>query len=425
MSIEAIKLILEEKIGLNPESVGDSSIQRAITHRLTQLKITDIIQYHALLLGNSKELRELIEEIIVPETWFFRNKKPFEAFHTIFNQHILPNRNKKKKIRILSIPCSTGEEPYSLAIVLHERGMHPKDVEITAVDISHQAIAKAKRATYTKNAFRDTDDDRVDKYFDKRGTEYQIIESIQDFVKFKHKNVFMGSLSPHPGYFDVIFCRNLLIYFDYEKQQIVLEKLHRALKTNGALFVGHAEALMVTEQNFSRHDDAQAFSFLKKAYEKNSPRKTANKSNDSTSNRLTIVKDQLSKANRAREILLKKRLSAVLKKDPYKDNALSFRPVENLITQQKNEEALGMCKEYLKRDKDSAHGYYLLALLKSKRGENKKAQSLLKKVIYLDQNHKAALMLSLELARQDGDTEATTSFQRRIDRITKQSKGSL
>jgi len=425
MSTEAIKLLLEEKIGLNPVSVGESSIQRAINHRLTQLEIADTAQYHSLLLEDSKELRALIEETIVPETWFFRNKMPFEAFSKIFSQHILPNKNKKKKIRILSIPCSTGEEPYSLAIVLHELGMNPKDVEIIAADISQQSIEKAKRAIYIENALRDTDADRVNKYFDKCDSEYQIIEPIQKFVKFKHNNIFIGSLSPYPGYFDVIFCRNLLIYFDSKKQQVVLEKLHRSLKANGALFVGHAEALMVEDENFSRLDDVRAFSFLKKVRKKNILGKNTNKSTASTSSRLTVVKDQLSKANRERENLLQNRISAALKKDRYKDSAVSFGPVEKLIAQEKNQEALGMCEKYLERDKDSAQGYYLLAVLKSKSGEIKKAQSLLKKAIYLDQNHKAALILSLEFAKQDGDVEATTSYQRRIDRLTKQSNGRL
>ncbi len=429
MSCESIKLLLEDKIGLNPVSVGESSIQRAIHHRLAQLQITDLGKYHSLLLENNKELCELIEEIVVPETWFFRNKTPFEAFNKIFNRHILPGRNKKKKIRILSVPCSTGEEPYSLAMILHEHGMNPKDVEIMAVDISLQAIEKAKRAIYSENAFRDTHDSRIKKYFEKHNSQYHLTKSIQKFVKFKQSNVFSGSLSPYPGYFDAIFCRNLLIYFGREKQQIVLEKLHRALKKNGALFVGHAEPLMVTDNQFSRLDEVKTFSFLKVPYNKHAVRKnSANTLKMNISKQLTVIGCQLSKTNSERVGLSKTsqhnapQISGILsdeqRKDMYsKDASLSFRRVEKLISEKRNQEALVLCEKFLEKDKHSAQGHYLLALLKCKSGEIKKAQSLLKKTIYLDQNHKAALILSSELARQDGDIDAIASYQRRIDRL--------
>jgi len=198
------------------------------------------------------------------------------------------------------------------------------------------------------------------------------------------------------------------------------------------LFVGHAESSMVTENYFSRIGDANAFSFLRNSVNNKLKKYSTTNTKANASDQLRTVKNQLSKINKERSESNKKsairesqdnnKLSASLKKDLYNGTSLSFRPVEKLITEEKNQEALDLCEQYLERDKNSAQGHYLLALLKHKNGEVKKAQSLLKKAIFLDQNHEAALILSSELAKQDGDMEATKSYQRRIERLRKQSK---
>lgn len=269
MAFEQIKILLNEKIGLAPDSISDSSIERALIFRISELNLSGYDNYYRRITNDSRELRELVEEVAVPETWFFRNDTPFQFFKQYLLEDILPNKQKNKKIRILSIPCSTGEEPYSIAIAVNEAGVGARDIEIDAVDISRRGISKAKAALYSNNSFRNIDQDLVDKYFDKIASGFKLKCFIRKQVKFKQGNILVGSLGPHPGYYDIIFCRNLLIYFDKKNQLLTQEKLCRTLKKAGLLFVGHAETVQISSEYFVPKADAESFSFQKKYIENN------------------------------------------------------------------------------------------------------------------------------------------------------------
>jgi chemotaxis protein methyltransferase WspC len=262
MSIDAIKKLLHQKIGLNAVSIGSSSIERAIEHRRCQSQLKNVEDYYGLLLSDMQELTELVEEIVVPETWFFRNKTPFEAFQEFYISQVL-SRESDEQARILSIPCSTGEEPYSILISLLEIGIDLNSVSVDAVDISKKALATAKQATYGRNSFRDVNEEIRNRYFVKSGANYQLMDEIKSHVTFKQGNFLIGSLAPHIGYYDVIFCRNLLIYFDRQTQSIALEKLHRSLREDGALFVGHAETSQITKILFKQLPYANSFGYQK------------------------------------------------------------------------------------------------------------------------------------------------------------------
>ncbi|MEE8379870.1 MAG: CheR family methyltransferase, partial [Gammaproteobacteria bacterium] len=165
MAFSKIKSLLKETIGLSSESIGDSSIERAINHRKDILKIDHADGYMSLLLEDESELEELVEEVVVPETWFFRNLVPFETLSSC-----VPELDKRKKLessplRVLSLPCSTGEEPYSIAITLMELGLKENEFLIDAQDISKRAIRKARRAIYGKHSFREESDVNLEKYF--------------------------------------------------------------------------------------------------------------------------------------------------------------------------------------------------------------------------------------------------------------------
>ena len=262
MSIEAIKKLLHQKIGLNAVSIGSSSVERAIEHRRAQSEIKTVDDYYNVLLSDMLELNELVEEIVVPETWFFRNKTSFQAFQDFFISDVL-SRDTEQQTRILSIPCSTGEEPYSILISLLEIGIDLNMVVLDAVDISYKALTLAQQATYGSNSLRDVDEDIRNRYFIKKGSNYLLKEEIRSHVNFKQGNFLVGPLAPYAGYYDVIFCRNLLIYFDRHTQSIALEKLHRSLREGGALFVGHAETTQITKILFRQLPYANSFSYQK------------------------------------------------------------------------------------------------------------------------------------------------------------------
>jgi len=428
MPFESIKKLLLQKIGLNASSVGDSSIDRAIKHRLSIKKIDEVKQYYELLLVDMEELTELVEEVVVPETWFFRNKTPFDAFSKFIIGDILPNLQKDEKVRVLSIPCSSGEEPYSAAISLHKAGVPMEKVHIDAIDISKRALTKAKRAIYGKNSFRGTDEDLQREYFKKGGAGFKLIDEIRDVVNFKSGNILVASLSAAPEYYHAVFCRNLLIYFNRDTQNTVLQKIHRVLKERGALFVGHAETALVTRDIFVQLFSARSFGYIKVGHSEINKYKRKESKPANIPDRWQVVFEQLAKIP-----VLEKKLLATESKNRYSEQhkipktteeqvflkpKVSLISVERLVTQSKYTEAIELCRRYLKEKVDSADGYYLLGLVLDRDGQGLEADQMLRRAIYLDPNHEKALKLAALLAENRGDIEAALSYKRRIKRVS-------
>jgi chemotaxis protein methyltransferase WspC len=428
MPFTSIKKLLHQKIGLNASSVGDSSIERAVKHRLEANKLNDVKNYYELLLANSTELAELVEEVVVPETWFFRNNTPFDAFKDYVTKTIAPKLEAGEKIRILSIPCSTGEEPYSAAICLHRAGVPLERLAIDAVDISKRALTKAKRAIYGRNSFRGVDEGIKDNYFKKGGAGYRLIEEIRDVVNFQQGNFLIGPLSSEANYYDAIFCRNLLIYFDRETQKQALDKLHRALKERGALFVGHAETSQVAKDLFVQLYSARSFGYVKVSESNCRKTKRVKQLPQKIPDQWESVFNQLAKLTTAKAEVARTRPENRTKSTKTKSSEaitpkISLRSVERLANQGKYSDAIELCLIYLKQTPDSADGYYMLALVKDLNGESNEAGSLLRKAIYLNTNHEQALVMAALLAEKSGDIESALSYKRRAKRVAQRKPG--
>lgn len=426
MPFSPIKDLLQQKIGLNASSVGDSSIERAVRHRLAFNKVDDVKDYYEMLLANATELAELVEEVVVPETWFFRNNTPFDAFKDYITKTVEPQLKHGEKIRILSIPCSSGEEPYSAAISLHSAGLSLDKIQIDAMDISKRAIAKAKRAIYGKNSFRGIDEDIQNTYFVKGGAGYRLIEEVREVVNFRQGNFLIGSLSPQPDYYDAIFCRNLLIYFDRPTQKMALEKIHRSLKERGALFVGHAETSQVTRDLFVQLYSARSFGYVKVNEEQRRQSKRESQLPAKVPHQWQSVFDQLAKLS-SKEPVTPKPKTAKPQPSPQASSSatrenvepkISLISVERLANKGKYLEAIELCQLYLKQTPDSADAYYMLGLIKDLNGESGEADGFLRKAIYLNPNHEQALVLAGLLAEKRGEIEAAMSYKRRARRVS-------
>jgi len=458
MSLINIKKLLRQSIGLNASSIGDSSIERAIKHRLKSLTLSSIEDYYQLLLEDAQEAGEFIEEIVVPETWFFRNSTPFDAVRDYFYDVLQPKLLKNEVIRILSVPCASGEEAYSIAITLLSAGISLHNVEIDAMDISKRALVKARRAIYCKNSFRGVDDSLRDKYFEKEGADYRLISEVRNKVDFKQGNILVGPLSPQSGYYDIIFCRNLLIYFDGETQNLAIEKLHRSLSENGVLFVGHAETSLAPRNMFERLYSPRSFGF-KKRDALHHPVVSSGATNlNQTEIKMGAfpvkVPDQwqgvfeqlaklptgaedkaafdelmLNQLNKTMDSAINKSSISTPAPNPKpqgkqkksaksrKINKLSLRTAERLINEGQIEQAMQHCEAYLQQSPNSAHAYYMMGLIKNTLDCGAEAEELLRKAIYLDPNHEQALQLCGVLANKRGDEESAQSYQRRADRV--------
>ncbi|MDF2365934.1 protein-glutamate O-methyltransferase CheR [Sneathiella sp.] len=190
-------------------------------------------------------LEEITEAMTTNETFFFRDTKPFDTFRDVVLPQLLKARAAKKSLRIWTAACSTGQEPYSIAMLLKEEAakMAGWRVEIMATDISQEVLEKAKAGLYSQfEVQRGLPIQLLMKHFQQVGEMWQIDSSIRAMVKFQSKNLLedLGNL----GHFDVVFCRNVLIYFDQLTKGRVLTQIHNILTDDGALFLGGAETVL-------------------------------------------------------------------------------------------------------------------------------------------------------------------------------------
>ncbi len=192
---------------------------------------------------DGEEFQELMNSITVNETYFFREKDQFE----VLVNNILPELHRvlpvSKPIRILSSPCSTGEEPYSMILHILEEGniVEKRDIEIIGIDIDSTVIKKAKLAKYSERSVHAIPKNILAKWFQKKTLGYDLIEDLHGTVDFKVANVFDRAQMRKLGKFDVIFSRNMLIYFDDASRKEVAMTFYDMLNPGGYVLLGHAE----------------------------------------------------------------------------------------------------------------------------------------------------------------------------------------
>ena len=189
------------------------------------------------------ELCEIIERITTNETYFFREEFQLRDFM----EDLVPEFLKRKgdePIRIWSAGCSSGEEPFSLVMLLKEAGYYDESAfQVLGVDISQQVIEKAREGIYRENAFRETTPARLDKYFAPVGSRYQLGNDIREAVDFKQVNLMEPKEVEDIPRVDIIFCRNVMIYFSQNSRRHLLNTFYDKLNPGGYLLLGHSETL--------------------------------------------------------------------------------------------------------------------------------------------------------------------------------------
>lgn len=216
-------------------------------------KLSGLQELVDILLKNKTAplVKEVVETMTINETYFFRDKVPFDKFSQVVLPKLLEARPVYKTIRIWSAACSSGQEPYSLAMILDQ--MKPqlggRRVEIIATDLSEAILAKAREGLYSQfEVQRGLPTPFLLRYFDQKGDKWQIKESLRSQVTFRRLNL-LNDYSPI-GNVDVIFCRNVLIYFDAAGKREVLAKMRRHLAPDGFLMLGASESLLGASTDF-------------------------------------------------------------------------------------------------------------------------------------------------------------------------------
>jgi len=259
-----IEALLQKAIGLKVTSIGRASLDRSVQRRMKALAIANRDIYVEKLKASTLELKDLIEEVIIPETWFFRDREPFKAMIQYLVSLWAP-RHRHSLFKVLSVPCSTGEEPYSIAMSLLGSGWPADKFTVHAVDISQRSIGRAREGLYSEHSFRGSDLFYRSRYFRRSQDKfYTLNKNVRDKVHFHTGNILNRTFMEGMGLFDVIFFRNVLIYFDSDSRHKALTTLSKILQDDGILFVGHAEANLLNDFPFMPAPYPQSFAFHKK-----------------------------------------------------------------------------------------------------------------------------------------------------------------
>lgn len=248
--------------GISTAIIGGHALKRAVQQRLTSTGIADAEAYVALLESSPEEQQELIELIVVPETWFFRDRNPYAYLRDHVNRHH-KGAGPSQPLRLLSAPCSTGEEPYSMAMTLLDMGLPKDGFRIDAIDISHHSIRRARQAVYGKHSFRGVSEAERQLYFQPSAQGLALLPSIRQTVHFRCANL-MVALADLARPYDVIFCRNLLIYLEEAASQHLLESLAGLMNDGALLIVGSAETGKVPSALFEAIREPFVFGYRRR-----------------------------------------------------------------------------------------------------------------------------------------------------------------
>jgi len=262
LALSILESVLLEEMGLNISSLGKNSINKALSRRMHTLSIENFYTYLSLLKKSSTEINAFIDEVAINETWFYRDEAPFNAL----SKYALSILKKfpDEPLHLLSVPCATGEEPYSMAISLLEAGLNENQYSIDAIDISPRSLKIAREGIYRKNSFRGHSSRFQRRYFNTASHQsYAINDTVKKNVHFMKGNLLNLNVPLASPSYNAIFCRNLLIYLDSQFHKKAIDILSGLLKDNGLLIVGHSESGLFTSSQFKATPEPNSFSFFK------------------------------------------------------------------------------------------------------------------------------------------------------------------
>lgn len=241
--LTTILQMVQKTSGVDFSQYKLSTIKRRIIRRVLLQKLNTLSEYAQFIKGNSQELTQLFNDLLINVTTFFRDQDLSEYLKNTLLPEVIKNKKHNEPIRIWVPACSTGQEVYSLAILLIEAlGEHYAHlpIQIFATDLSEIAINKARLALYTKEEIADMDPRRLQRFFTKKDGNYRIIKSIRDLCVFATHNI---AKDPPFSRLDIISCCNLLIYLDTNLQKKIIASFHYSLNNNGYLILGKSETI--------------------------------------------------------------------------------------------------------------------------------------------------------------------------------------
>lgn len=453
-ALEQCRALCDEA-GFDPGCVPDDLLLAAIRRRRIALSGVTEADYARLLSGTPDERAELREELFVRESWFFRDRLPFDLLIQHARTH-WRTRSKDEPVRVLSAPCANGEEPYSIAMALADAGIPAAAQRIIAVDLSQRALAHARTATYTQKAIREIPPALAERCLEVAGDRWRVRADIRAVVDFRRANLLdvasvVGGMS-----FDAVFCRNGLIYLAADARDRILAQLRGVLAPDGLVFLGHAESGLANAAGLAPAGPAGAFVFrriFRSGTDGSRPIQRSARGTTVTSapvtngvdvldrmdpaaerhTRLpepkrsirppapkpdrTIESDDPARTDGSTQVLPKQVLSTQVLSTQIDEDTSTRLSLGHLADLGRYAEALAGAQLWLASHPADAEMHHLCGLILTALNQTEEARRCYERALYLDPAHVPSLALLQGLLEARGDTVGAERLQARMQRV--------
>lgn len=404
-----IERFLSDTFGFDPELIGRRHISDAVKVRIKMVMTTDEDKYLEILKSDSEELDRFVEQIVVPETWFFRDRESFNFLKKNIDES-WRTLHSGKTLRILSVPCSTGEEPYSIAMVLLEAGLSADSFRIDAVDVSRKALKTAKKAVYGKGSFRGEKKSFQDRYFTMTKDGYELGGAVKGLVHFYHENFIKPYVLKGHEPYQIIFCKNLLIYLTDDARNKVFFNLERLLSPGGVIFTGHSEMMSFLQKGYKPFGHSRSFACRKT--------ESLEIMQSAASTPPLAPPGVVTSFTTAMQPAETERAGSVHphSEQPTPESVLAR--VRKLADRGKLDEAMKLCGQFLEGHSDNKEAYYLMGLINLALDYFASAEDYFQKALYLDPYYYEALLHMNLLYEKRGEMSKAFIIKERMRRFT-------
>lgn len=250
VDFERFRSLIYDESGIHFSESNRTILESRLKERLRHAGLETIAEYYTHVRSNGEELKVLLDAVTTNLTRFFRNTAHWETFENFVVPNLIEQKRKRGEtvVRVWSAGCSTGEEPYTLAMELKELLPPGFTAEVLASDLSLKSVLTAQQGFYADSRISGIPEPFLAKYFDRKEGGYQVKETLKQLIKFDYHNLKHDSGRRN---LDVIFCRNVLIYFDEAAQKAVVDRFYEALAPHSFLFIGHSESLFGMDTKFT------------------------------------------------------------------------------------------------------------------------------------------------------------------------------
>lgn len=394
MSRAALIERLQRTLGLDPQSIGAVTLNHAIDEACADLKARDAAELLARVERDPGEWQRFVDCMVVPETWLFRVPEQFDDLL----QHIRALPADRRPLRLLSLPCASGEEAWSIAATMLRGGFAGSEFEVTGVDVSARAIAQARQAQYRRTALRGRPADL--EWFHWEDELLSPAPMLRRSVRFRCANVLAPDVFAPGERFDVIFCRNLLIYLDETARRQALGQLLGVLAEDGLLIAGQAEVLSAIDRRLAPLAGYGPLSF----------------------GRVREVREPARRPPVA--AATPSRALPSMPRGPRPSRQPPVEPATDLLLRAQQAADAGalaparaLCQALLTEQPESAAGWFLLGMVDMADGQLDAAEQAFARASYLDRGHQDALLHRAALAERRGQAAEAAQLRSRLQRV--------